>query len=326
MKLTNEQCICHELALKIARNCEAQERNLVEVLIAAEELDLPRAFELSSLFLYSVKILGLTESVTCMVINVARKSKQFPQLREAIQKEEVTISKVHKCASSLCDGNVTEWIAFAVKHSSREIEDRVREQNPDKPKTRKFHLSLKAEKLLKRAQSIESQRRKIPVSKEEALEAALELFIEKKDPVMRANRVHKKESKNTAQKNSAAVVKSDSVATQTQKQQFLGTVKPPPQERAGNARRKPLTAAEKNKVLARDRGCCQYVNQRGERCGQDYYSEIHHKIKVADGGTNEPNNLVTLCWFHHDIVHQLELPIELDLKTWFGPSEISQLG
>jgi hypothetical protein len=45
-------------------------------------------------------------------------------------------------------------------------------------------------------------------------------------------------------------------------------------------------------ILERDRYVCQY-------CGQgapDVKLEVDHKIALADGGTNDPSNLVTSCW------------------------------
>jgi len=32
--------------------------------------------------------------------------------------------------------------------------------------------------------------------------------------------------------------------------------------------------------------------------------QIHHKIELSKGGTNNPNNLVTLCKFHHYLQHK----------------------
>ena len=33
--------------------------------------------------------------------------------------------------------------------------------------------------------------------------------------------------------------------------------------------------------------------------------DVHHKIARANGGTHEPNNLITLCTFHHGLDPQI---------------------
>src|SRR5262249_527268 len=74
--------------------------------------------------------------------------------------------------------------------------------------------------------------------------------------------------------------------------------------------RTPLTAAQKHAVFKRDQGRCTHVDASGRRCNQDRWLHTHHIVHVSQGGNNEPENLTTLCSFHHDLVHQLSLPIE----------------
>ncbi|MGZ3722236.1 MAG: HNH endonuclease, partial [Bdellovibrionales bacterium] len=75
------------------------------------------------------------------------------------------------------------------------------------------------------------------------------------------------------------------------------------------------TAAEIHAVNIRDKGRCMFVDEHGTRCGCDRWTHIHHIIEVRKGGTNHIDNLITLCSFHHDLVHQLSLPIEGQI-TW----------
>ncbi|MEA3501731.1 MAG: HNH endonuclease, partial [Actinomycetota bacterium] len=40
-------------------------------------------------------------------------------------------------------------------------------------------------------------------------------------------------------------------------------------------------------------------------CTSRYRLEPHHIVLRSDGGTHDPENLTTLCWFHHHVaVHQ----------------------
>ncbi len=49
-------------------------------------------------------------------------------------------------------------------------------------------------------------------------------------------------------------------------------------------------------VLHRDDGCT------ADGCSSRYRLEAHHKIPWSEGGPTDPDNLTTLCWFHHHVV------------------------
>ena len=52
-------------------------------------------------------------------------------------------------------------------------------------------------------------------------------------------------------------------------------------------------------ILTRDLGCVI------EGCSSRYRLEAHHIIPWSKGGTTDPKNLITVCWFHHHIaVHR----------------------
>jgi 5-methylcytosine-specific restriction endonuclease McrA len=68
-----------------------------------------------------------------------------------------------------------------------------------------------------------------------------------------------------------------------------------------------LTATNKTQAIprrvrrmlrARDQGC------RFPGCGQRAFVDAHHIHHRARGGSNELDNLVELCWFHHRLVHE----------------------
>jgi 5-methylcytosine-specific restriction protein A len=49
-------------------------------------------------------------------------------------------------------------------------------------------------------------------------------------------------------------------------------------------------------VLHRDGGCS------ADNCTSLYRLEVHHVIPWSEGGPTDPENLATLCWFHHHVV------------------------
>jgi hypothetical protein len=60
-------------------------------------------------------------------------------------------------------------------------------------------------------------------------------------------------------------------------------------------------------VLFRDGGCT------ADGCTSRYRLQPHHIIPWSTGGPTDPNNLTTLCWFHHHVViHQMGYEIKPD--------------
>ncbi len=57
-------------------------------------------------------------------------------------------------------------------------------------------------------------------------------------------------------------------------------------------------------IERRDRGRCQAPGCRSAR-----WLQIHHIVHREDGGTNDPSNLVCLCFAHHQAHHQGKLLI-----------------
>jgi 5-methylcytosine-specific restriction endonuclease McrA len=53
-------------------------------------------------------------------------------------------------------------------------------------------------------------------------------------------------------------------------------------------------------ILHRDGLTCQ-----ADGCPSNHRLQIHHLVPWSQGGTTDPDNLITLCWYHHQIVvHQ----------------------
>ncbi|WP_433798119.1 DUF222 domain-containing protein [Actinomycetospora sp. CA-084318] len=70
-------------------------------------------------------------------------------------------------------------------------------------------------------------------------------------------------------------------------------------------------------VVKRDRHCAFPGCAKKAR-----HSEIHHIIHWAHGGHTEPDNLVCLCRYHHDLVHHGGWQVHmLDHLPWFTPPQ-----
>jgi len=61
-------------------------------------------------------------------------------------------------------------------------------------------------------------------------------------------------------------------------------------------------------VLKRDRGQCSI-----EGCGSRHRLQPHHIKERHEDGAHDPDNLITLCWYHHHVaIHQLGFTIDPD--------------
>ena len=200
--------LLHEKALLASQNYKKAEASLLLVLQEIDEFRVYLGYGYPSLFTYCVSGLGLSESTTLNLISVSRKSKSLPLLQTAIVNGELGVAKARKILSVLTQGNSKEWIEKAKALSTRELEAEVAKINPEaeskarlKPLSAerselKCGISKELEKKLRRIQDLESQRRKKPVSLEETLEAMAEIYLEKNDPVKKAERILEKKPNN----------------------------------------------------------------------------------------------------------------------------------
>ena len=75
--------------------------------------------------------------------------------------------------------------------------------------------------------------------------------------------------------------------------------------------------APRRLVRLRDQGRCRFPG-----CGEHRYTDVHHLRHRRQGGKHSAANLVTLCWFHHRLVH--EGGWGLQLTRWRAPGRHAQ--
>jgi 5-methylcytosine-specific restriction endonuclease McrA len=277
----------HQQALSLSRSRKRNDAEVMENLILLEQSQLYKKLDKRNLFTYAVDILGHDEGFAYSAINIARKSVQFPALRMAVSKRKLSLGKASRIASSLTDENAVELVDYACSHTTDEINQEVARRNPKRESKDRVKwisddlveitttMTRKDYEKLKRAERLEA-----PKKRGEVIGLCLAEYLFKHDPVQKAERSTKREP--------------------AMAQKFCNTEK----------RRVPLTAQQKHEVFRRDQGKCTHTGLDGTRCNSERFIDIHHIIRVADGGENDPANLTTLCSFHHDLVHQLSLPID----------------
>jgi 5-methylcytosine-specific restriction endonuclease McrA len=301
---TPEQAAIHSCALAVSSNYLKLEFEMIDVLSDAERTKVFQRLGYPSLFRYAVDCLGLSEAISYALISIARKSKEVPQLKTS----GLSVSKASRIVSILDRGNARELIRFAKNHTSKQIDAEVARRNPkaalpDRIKmisgdAAQLSVTVSREflEMLKRVEALEARSGSRGAGA--ALEAALKVYLQHKDPVAKAQRAQQRKAKDLVKKRETGPrrfkIREKEVQVEPEVELCARRVG---DENRSDSQRIPLTADQKHAVFARDKGLCTV-------CGSDRWVEIHHVQPVSQGGSNDPENLTTLCGFHHSLVHE----------------------
>jgi HNH endonuclease len=192
------------------------------------------------------------------------------------------LSHARRIVSVIDKDNQDHWLGLATSLSEKNLRREVARVRPEEEERAQFRpirdgrtllqmgISWKLEDKLKRICDLLSQRLRRPVNQEEAMDYLADGFLEKEDPIQKAERnklcVHTK----------------------------------PEKIRPGRF----TSASTKHAVNLRDRGRCVFIYPDGTRCEEERWIERHHPIPVAQGGLSTEDNLETLCSFHHRYLHR----------------------
>jgi hypothetical protein len=205
MKLTDTQNKIHKRAVKLARIHTKTERHLVQNLVQVESEKIHKLLGRRSLFLYATLELKLSDAVAFALIAVARTAKVFPVLDEAVSEGRLSVSKASRIVAHINPENSEEIVRFACAHTQREIDFEMARRNPKASARDRVKpiseddvqitctVSKRTLENLKRGQSLLAQKGK-PGAIGNAIEAALEVYLNAEDPVRKAKRAQAKNS------------------------------------------------------------------------------------------------------------------------------------
>lgn len=344
-----------EKAKRIAKNYLHLESELLDVIMQLDRLKAVYKIGYASLFHYVTEALHLSSAQAYSLISVARKSNEIPELKNEVA-NGLSLYKAQRVVSVINNENKQQWLELAKTKTQRQLERAValaspRLAVPEKttylapgetvqekvvvmsslPRL-KMELGLSEELMLKlrRAQDLEVQRQRQKVDLEETLEAILDVYLERRDPVRKAQRQKAKgkwidedvvvgDSHHTqpageicreekSQHGSLKRVECQSKKSMTNSARAEPTLGSMLSKGAARSpgQRKPLPAQVVHQVNLRDGGRCTYKDKLQRQCRQRRYLEIHHIKPVALGGSNELKNLATVCSGHHKVIHQRE--------------------
>jgi hypothetical protein len=252
------------------------------------------------LFDYATRALKLSESNASNFITIARKSKTFPELKLSIANGELTVSKARKITPVLTKENSAHWIGLAKTLPKPKLERevaRVAPQTMTSDRTKyvtdsrielKFGVSEDVMEKFRRAQDLISIKTRKAASFEDTLREVFEFYLERQDPVVKAQKIHKKEPTES-----------------TKKKLVIGSnnSEQPTDANASVPGTHYIPARTRHRINLRDSGQCTHTDDSGQRRQSRRWIEIHHKIPVSFGRTHDPQNLQTLCHSHHRQQH-----------------------
>ncbi|MCM2282310.1 MAG: HNH endonuclease [Bdellovibrionaceae bacterium] len=328
-------------AVEKLKSCEAE---LIRCLQEVDRLLVHRFLGYNSLFQYALHALKLSESQSYAYITVARKARELPQLQEAISTGELTVSKAVRITSVISEENQQKWIGLALELPKRDLEREVARANPRaaRPEQARFldahtlelntPLSEAGYKKLERVRELMAYGAGEWISLEKTIEALAEFYLERKDPVLCADRVQRRRAKKASgldPSHDARVVpetagpcrsaKNGNAAAEVREhsEEPSETLTPADKKLAramknktahlhprSSSKRRPLPAAVQHQVRARDRGVCQAKLPNGSVCGSRMWLELHHITPSSLGGTDTVDNLLTVCRAHHQAWHR----------------------
>ena len=269
----------------LAKEYQSAEGALLLVLMQMRKDSLFAELGYSGIFSYCEQALGFSREQSYYFKAVAEKAEAVPELKEAVVQGELSISKARRIVSVLDSDNQAQWIEDAKQLSQKELEKKVADAKPEKPKRERLRPIGQALRELKvpldegSAQSLEvlkellSQKMGKPASLKEALAWAIETTREKYDPERRAQRA-------------------------SQRKVSLGNTAP---LKPG---RHPIRKSTRHAVIRREGYRCCHRGPDGTRCTETRWLSFHHRKEVCEGGLNTADNLELRCFAHHALQHR----------------------
>src|ERR1700747_3032168 len=100
----------HERALEKAKQYKKCEAELLDIIQEIDEKKLYLEKGFTNPYDYCVRLLNLSESNSYAFVQIARKAKLVPQLKEAIHEQKLTLSKAHRIVSVITQDNQDHWL------------------------------------------------------------------------------------------------------------------------------------------------------------------------------------------------------------------------
>jgi hypothetical protein len=291
--IKNKSQILLDDAISCAKTYLSAEGNLIAALTKLDQENVHRDLDLRSLRALAMSVLGLSEDVAGNFVAIAKKSSEVPTLLTEIRSGRVSVSNARTLLPILTSENHQKWLSSACVLSKRHLQKEIAREFPRQAPVEESMRYVSAERLqlkcgvseelseqIRRVQDLESSRQGKAVNIEGAIEAAVDGYLDRHDPLEKAKRAQKR-----AEKRSVSQAATEDVPA-SQDPHFV-------------------PAAIHHAMTLRDGDQCAEILKTGSRCPERRWLDGHHIIPVHLGGGTVLSNLRTLCSFCHKRLHRL---------------------
>ena len=319
-----EASALHERLLANRRSHRQAEHQLAVLLAEMTDRRLFTELGYASVFDYADRVLDLPARQARDFIRIGRHLPDFPALAAALADGQLGWTKAREIVSVATTDTEAAWVERATAVSSRVLEQqvacaRVGELPPDAatepergPERRRVVLDMQASDLQVLRQALGLMRAQMGVDAAEVedgvLVAALaQQFLhhqsEPADPATGERyRFVIQDCPGCGDTHGAVDNVSDTVVAEAACDAEVIDMRPGPSQ--GHSSRV-IAPVLRKKLLNRAQWRCEVPG-----CCSMLWLDIHHLLARADGGGNEPRNLVVLCYGHHRAVHAGGLALE----------------
>ncbi len=299
-----------------------------------------------SLQQYAQQALGFSQAKTYQFLRLADALTELPKLREATASGEVGWTKARAVASVATPRTEARWVREASSSSRRQLEQQVKQVRQHvRQRVRQHAVASNQQATLPMAPpEVPAAVDEVPVSltlrmtslqrarfeamvekarkqgqagsREELLLAALEDMVAGPAEHSDCTRVHSGTPYQIVIHKCVECGKMTVPTTAGERPLSRGEAEAVSCDarvlESGQRNRATIAPAVRREVLARDGHRCQMPGCRHTR-----FLEVHHKVPRAAGGSNRPENLITMCSSCHSLVHEKKL----DIAGWRSPLE-----
>jgi len=277
----------------------------------------------STMRTYAMEALGFSPTRAGDFIRLARRLESLPIVKKEVATGKLGYTKAREIATVADPTNELEWVKVAKEQSRRELETTVRQakklasqrrkDNPDQgelmprpvPAAPPAIVPVRVGFELTPAQfaRYEAMLSKIGHrgSKAELLMDMVEALLVADENTPRGAfadphyQIHIHECPTCAK----ATVQTPQGEMEISKTEVEVAREDAQTHKPGERNKSTIPPRVRREVLARDRHQC-----RRKGCNHSRFLEIHHLTPRTEGGTNDPENLVTLCTACHKLLHE----------------------
>ncbi len=304
----------HDRAICAVKVYRQGQNDLIQTLQEMDRCHGYRDFHCKSLWQYCLEKLKLDESEASALIGIARKSCDVPELKKAVESGQIHVSNARQIVPVLNRDNKCLWLEKAQTLTKRELQKELASHFPKASTIEKAKfvsakrvqfqcgLDQKDYKEFLDVQNLVSTSHQRHADFEATLNELVRFYKNAHDPLLKAQRA---ETRRLKKQQNLTQTKFEGQAEDKSQIEDKTLVKNETLHQAPELvnRTRKYAAGLEHQINLRDQAQCTQVDTKGNRCQERRWLSFHHKIEVKDGGQDTLENLQTLCWAHHQLVH-----------------------